>query len=118
MADFGACRTFSQKLNVPIRENINITPPSVEVIDLTDSNLLQAHNNYRAAILTIGKDVAGFKSIYESLSWLLAAAHDQYTSNYMEGSMDTTDKRWREYRLEDCMRVCTQEAERIFRCLE
>lgn len=118
MADIGACRTFSQKLNVPMRASINITPPSVEVIDLTGSDLLQAYNNYRAAILTIGKDVAGFKSIYESLSWLLAAAHDQYCSNFMEGNLDETDKRWRDYRLEDCMCVCTQEAERIYKCLE
>lgn len=118
MADFGACRTFSQKLNIPIRQSINITPPSTEVIDITDKDLLQAHNNYRTAILTIGNDVKGFKSIYESLSWLLAAAHDQYCSNFMEGNLDDTDKRWRDYRLEDCMRVCTQEAERIYKCLE
>jgi len=118
MADFGACRSFSQKLNIPIRQSINIAPPSTEVIDLTDKDLLQAHNNYRAALLTIGNDVAGFKSIYESLCWLLAAAHDQYCSNFMEGNLDETDKRWRDYRLEDCMRVCTQEAERIYKCLE
>ncbi len=109
---------FSVRRTDSVKENINIAQPSTVVIDLTDKVLLQAHINYRAALLTIGNDVEGFKSIYESLCWLLAAAHDQYCNNFMEGDLDETDKRWRDYRLEDCMRVCTQEAERIYKCLE
>lgn len=113
--DFGANRTFSQKLNPIIREGVN----THTIGDLNNYDFLDVHRKYVELVSKHTTDIEDFKMVFESLSYICAAVHDKYCSTILEGvDMEEKERRWKEYRLEDCMSVCSQETERIVRCLE
>jgi len=102
-----------------LRQSTNTLPTDVGV-NCYLSLFKDAHANYLQCLEKMAVDLTGFKDAYESIATILDTLGNLYNSNIMDGVSENgePDRKWKEYRLEDCIKVCAQEADRIFRCLE